>query len=85
MIGVWAAMVMQGAAVLVGLILTLRSTDSASRAVAGDLVFFSVVGLLVTLAIVVSSAVILDAAMLAALVGILATIALARIITRGRR
>ncbi len=85
MIGVWAAMVMQGAAVLVGLVLTLRGTDSASRAVAGDLVFFAVVGLLVTMAIVVSSAVILDAAMLAALLGILATIALARIITRGRR
>ena len=67
MIGVWAAMVMQGAAVLVGLVLTLRGTDSASRAVAGDLVFFAVVGLLVTMAIVVSSAVILDAAMLAAL------------------
>ncbi|MFC0582965.1 monovalent cation/H+ antiporter complex subunit F [Micrococcoides hystricis] len=76
---------MLSVAILAGLRLVFKATDAASRAVVGDLVFFSAIGLLILIAMLSDSAIVLDAALLASLVGILATIALARIITRGRR
>lgn len=82
---IWLAMALLGCAVLIGLVVAARSSDTPSRAIAGDLMYLSSVGLLVMLGIVVDSTVILDAAMLASFIGILATIALARIISRGRR
>lgn len=73
----------------VAVVLSLRqirvARDAASAAVVGDLIFFSGIGLLLLLSVVRESAAVVDAAMLAALLGILATVALARIITRGRR
>lgn len=84
-LGVWIGIAMLGAAIIIGLLRIASATDGASRAVVGDLVFFSAVGLLVLLGMLKESEAVVDAAMLAALLGILATIALARIITRGRR
>lgn len=84
-VGVWVGTVLLAAAVLVGLARIVTAPDAASRAVVGDLVFFSAIGLLVLLGILRPSQAVVDAAMLASLLGILATIALARIITRGRR
>ncbi|GAB78728.1 multicomponent Na+:H+ antiporter subunit F [Austwickia chelonae] len=84
-IGIWVAAAILSAAVLIGLYRVTTATDGASRAVVGDLVFFSGIGLLVLLGILSDSAAVVDAALLASLLGILATIALARIITRGRR
>lgn len=85
MIGIWAAVVMLGVAILLGLVRVATATDGASRAVVGDLVFFSAIGLLVLLGMLKESAAAVDAALLGSLIGILATVALARILTRGRR
>lgn len=82
---VWCAIVLTGAAVLVGLVRIATATDGASRAVVGDLVFFCAVALLVLFGVVKESAAVVDAAMLAALLGILATVALSRIVVRGHR
>lgn len=72
-------------AVLLGLRLVLKAEDAASKAVVGDLVFFSAVGTVVLVGMLTRSEIVLDVVLLASLVGILATIALGRIITRGRR
>ncbi len=72
-------------AILLGLIRIYTSRAAAERAVVGDLVYFSGVGILMIVGIQSGSAVVQDAAMLAAFVGILATVALARILTRGER
>jgi len=53
--------------------------------VVGDLIYFSSMGILVLLGILVSSAVVVDAALIASVLGIVATVALARILTRGER
>lgn len=79
------AVLVLAAAVVLALWQIRLATDAASAAVVGDLIFFSGVGLLLLLSVVRESAAVVDAAMLAALLGILATVALARIITRGRR
>lgn len=85
MLGVWVAILLVSTAVLVGLIAIATATDGASRAVVGDLVFFCAVGILVMLGMLKESAAVVDAALLASLLGILATIALSRIVTRGQR
>ncbi len=85
MLGVWVAILLVSTAVLVGLVAIATATDGASRAVVGDLVFFCAVGILVLLGMLKESAAVVDAALLASLLGILATIALSRIVTRGQR
>ncbi|WP_341853916.1 monovalent cation/H+ antiporter complex subunit F [Brachybacterium sp. GPGPB12] len=81
----WTAVVPLGAAILVGLFRVATAPDPASRAVVGDLVFFSGIGVLVLIGLVNSSAAAVDAALIASVLGILATVALARILTKGRR
>lgn len=77
--------VVLAAAVLLGVARILTAPDPASRAVVGDLLYWSCVGILVLVGVLNRSAVVADLAMLAAILGILATVALARILTRGRR
>ncbi|WP_312717494.1 monovalent cation/H+ antiporter complex subunit F [Mobilicoccus sp.] len=72
-------------AVLVGIVGVFRARDDASRAVVSDLIYFSVVALLAVFGVLLGSAVVEDAIMTASLLGVLATVSLARIITRGRR
>jgi multicomponent Na+:H+ antiporter subunit F len=72
-------------AILLGLYRIFTASSAAERAVVGDLVYFAGVGILMIVGIQSGSAVIQDAAMLAAFLGILATVALARILTRGER
>lgn len=79
------AMGVLAAAVLLSFWRIRSADDPASAAVVGDLIFFGAVGLLVVLSMVRDSSAVVDAALLAAMLGILSTIALARIITRGRR
>lgn len=74
-----------GLAIILGLIRISTAKDGATRAIVGDLVFFSGIGLMMGLAVLDESSVVLDAAVLASMLGILTTVALARIITRGRR
>lgn len=72
-------------AILLGLYRVLSATSAAERAVVGDLVYFAAIGIVMIVGIQSGSAVVQDAAMLAAFLGILATVALARILTRGER
>lgn len=81
----WLTVALLAATILVGLFRVATAPDPASRAVVGDLVFFSGVGMIVMLGLVKGSAAAVDAALLASVLGILATVALARILTRGRR
>lgn len=62
-----------------------RSQTNAERAVVGDLVYFAAIGMLASAGLAFHSAVVQDAALLAAFLGILATVALSRILTRGER
>ena len=79
------AMGILGISVLLGLYRIYSATSAAERAVVGDLVYFAAIGILMIIGIHIESAIIQDAAMLAAFLGILATVALARILTRGER
>lgn len=81
----WLTAVLLAATILVGLFRVAIAPDPASRAVVGDLVFFSGIGLIVILGLFKESAAAVDAALIASVLGILATVALARILTRGRR
>lgn len=81
----WLTLAMLAAAVVVGLVRIATAPDPASRAVVGDLVYFSAIGVIVLLGLVNRSAAAVDAALLASLLGILATVALARMLTRGLR
>ncbi|MGO2312320.1 monovalent cation/H+ antiporter complex subunit F [Brachybacterium tyrofermentans] len=81
----WVTVALLGAAILVGLFRVATAPDAASLAVVGDLVFFSGVGLIVLVGLLKASAAAVDAALIASVLGILATVALARILTRGRR
>ncbi|MDO4716619.1 MAG: monovalent cation/H+ antiporter complex subunit F [Propionibacteriaceae bacterium] len=83
--GLWFATGVLALAVLLGLIRIVTAQDAASRAVVGDLVFFSCIGILIIQGMLHDSAVAVDAALIASILGILATVALSRILTRGRR
>lgn len=72
-------------AIVVGLVRVLTAKDMGSRAIVGDLVYFSAIGILTFIGIMLSSSIVLDAIFLSSMVGILATIALSRILTRGMR
>lgn len=73
------------ASALIALARLVSARDDASVAAVSDLVYFCAVGMLLMGGMAVSSAVVLDVAVLASLIGILATVSLARILTRGRR
>lgn len=73
------------AAAVLGLIRLYTATDDASVAAVSDLLYFCAVGIVVMGALAVSSSIIFDVASIAAMIGILATLALSRILTRGRR
>ncbi|NCD17246.1 MAG: transporter [Actinobacteria bacterium] len=84
-VAIWIAIAILSAGILLGLYRIVTATDGASRAVVGDLVYFSAIGIMVLLGMLVRSAVVVDAALIASVLGIVATIALARILTRGER
>lgn len=68
-----------------GTIQIARGPDDASRAVSGDLLFFCAIAVFIITGVLRSTSVLFDVALLATLSGILATAALARMLTRGRR
>lgn len=84
-VAIWIAIAILSAGILLGLYRIVTATDGASRAVVGDLVYFSAIGIMVLLGMLVRSAVVVDAALIASVLGIVATIALARTLTRGER
>ncbi len=81
----WVAGSILAAAAMIGIVRVLTARDAATRAVVGDLVFFSCICILALFGARYASSVSVDLALLASILGILATIALARIITRGQR
>lgn len=72
-------------ALLLGAILIFRVKSNVSRAVLSDAAFYPMVGVFLTTALLRTTAITFDIAMLAGLLGILSTAALARVISRGRR
>ncbi|CAN5721316.1 hypothetical protein BH24ACT8_BH24ACT8_21640 [soil metagenome] len=81
----WATVAILTLAAVLGIARVMTATDDATRAVVGDLVYFCAVGLMITMLMATDSAVTFDVSLIAALLGILSTIALSRILTRGRR
>ena len=79
------ALVLIGISAVLGVVATVRSRSDASRAVIGDLLFFSAIAAFVPIAALTGSAVVFDVALLATVLGILATLAFGQILTRGRR
>ena len=82
-----AATAIVGVAAVLGIVAVVRAQDDARRAVVADLLFFAAVAVavFVLVAVLTGSAVVFDVALIAMVLGILATLALARMLTRGRR
>ena len=74
-----------GVSAVLGVVATVRANSDASRAVIGDLLFFSAIAAFILVAAITHSAVVFDVAVIATLLGILATLALGQMLTRGRR
>lgn len=72
-------------AALVGLLRLVTAPDAATSAAVSDLIYFTAIGVFIASAMVRDTSVLFDVASVSALFGILATVALARILTRGRR
>lgn len=81
----WATVAILTLAAVLGIARVMTATDDATRAVVGDLVYFCAVGVMIMMLMATDSSVTFDVALIAALLGILSTIALSRILTRGRR
>ena len=63
----------------------VRGPDDATRAVVADLTYFCALALFVLFVIRAGSEVAMDVVLLGSLIGILSTVALARLLSRGRR
>ncbi len=82
---VWVTIGILILSALLGIVRLMTATDEATAAAVSDLVYFCAVGTFIMLASLLDSAVVFDVASISALLGILATVALSRILTRGRR
>lgn len=79
-------MIVTAVAVLVGLGALILTKDELSRAVMADLVFYGMIAIYLVWTLFTDTMIGYDVAILAALVcGVIPTISMARIITRGRR
>lgn len=79
-------MIVMTVAVLVGLGALILTEDELSRAVMADLVFYGMIAIYLVWTLFTDTMIGYDVAILAALVcGVIPTISMARIITRGRR
>lgn len=81
----WVVTVIMALSVLAGLYRAYSAKDAATRTIVADMVFFACVGILVVQGMILRSVVSVDLSLIAAILGIVATLALARILTRGRR
>jgi len=57
----------------------------ANRAIASDLLFFGVIGLMALMGLLFGTRQVFDLVLVATILGLLATVSLARALTRGRR
>lgn len=84
-VALWVATALLAVAVVLGVIRVATATEPATRAVVGDLIFFSVLGMLAIQGFMHRSSVTVDLLLIASILAILSTVSLARILTRGRR
>lgn len=82
---VWITVAILTVSAILGIIRLVLATDEATAAAVSDLIYFCAVGTFIMVAALLDSSVLFDVASIAALLGILATVALSRILTRGRR
>lgn len=73
------------AAAVAGTIRVARGPDDPTRAVVADLLYFCAVAIFVVGGMVTDTAVLFDVVLIATLCGVLGTVALSRMLTRGRR
>ncbi|MBP2437693.1 monovalent cation/H+ antiporter complex subunit F [Microbacterium amylolyticum] len=85
MIGIDIGIVLLALACLPAIYRMIVGPTDADRAVAGDLLQFAVVGLLALAGIRIASVYTFDIVLVAAIVGFLSAISLARALTRGKR
>lgn len=85
MIGIDVAIVIVAGSCLAAVYRMLAGPDDADRAIAGDLLMFAVVGLIALIGVRTASAFTFDIVLVAALVGFLGALSLARALTRGKR
>jgi multicomponent Na+:H+ antiporter subunit F len=85
MIGILFGVLVLAASVLVAGVRMFRGPNDANRAIAADLLFSAVVGLIALFGVLAMSPPVFDLVLIATLVGFLATLSLARALTKGRR
>lgn len=73
------------ASMVVAVVRAIQGPDDSTRAVMADLTYFCAIALFVIFVIREGSEVALDVVMLGSLLGVLSTVALARLLSRGRR
>lgn len=75
-----------GACVLAGIVLIIRTKDDLARAVMADLVFYGMIAMYVVWSMNNDSSITYDIVLMAAVTaGVLPTLSMARIISKGRR
>lgn len=85
MIGIDIAIGILALGCLVTVIRMLRGPRDADRVVAAELILFGVVGLIALIGVRIAATYAFDIVLIAALVGFLGAISLARALTRGKR
>lgn len=85
MIGILFGVLVLAGSVLVAGVRMFRGPNDANRAIASDLLFFAVIGLIALFGVLAMSPTVFDLVLIATLVGFLATLSLARALTKGRR
>lgn len=85
MIGILFGVLVLAASVLVAGVRMFRGPNDANRAIASDLLFFAVIGLIALFGVLAMAPTVFDLVLIATLVGFLATLSLARALTKGRR
>ncbi len=85
MIGLDVGIGIIAAACLASTYRMLTGPTDADRAIAGDLLLFGMIGLIALFGVRLSAAATFDITLIAAFVGFLSALSLARVLTRGRR
>lgn len=72
-------------ALIISLALAVRSQDPGTRAILSDMVFYSMLGVYFIWTLMNDTSIVYDVAILASILGLLTTVSLARILSKGRR
>ena len=71
--------------IAVGLVIIVRTRSAAVRNVMSDLIFYGMVGVFLVWSVFADVSIVFEVAVLAALLGGLSTVSLARMLSKGRR